>query len=59
MQIEMYYNRYTQTLRLDFTTEQNVLKGWFMLILMDPDGSNQVRLFPDNRHSPTMECFEW
>ena len=29
------------------------------LILMNPDGSNEEQLIPDDRHTGTLEYFDW
>ncbi len=47
-------------LRLDFNLINSQLAGAdHRLILMNPDGSNQEQLIPDNRHTPTLEYFDW
>ena len=47
-------------LRLDFNLINNQLAGAdHRLILMDPDGTDQEQLIPDDRHTPTLEYFDW
>ncbi len=47
-------------LRLDFIIVNNQLGGaHHRLILMSPDGYNQEQLIPDDRHTPTLEYFDW
>ena len=48
------------SLRLDFIIVKNQLGGaHHRLILMNPDGSNQEQLIHDDRHTPTLEYFDW
>ena len=48
------------SLRLDFIIVNKQLGGaYHRLILMNPDGSNQEQLIPDDRHTPTLEYFDW
>jgi Tol biopolymer transport system component len=48
------------SLRLDFIIINNQLSGaHHRLILMNPDGSKQEQLIPDDRHTPTLEYFDW
>ncbi len=48
------------TLRLDFIIVKKQLGGaHHRLILMNPDGSKQVQLISDDRHTPTLEYFDW
>ena len=47
-------------LRLDFIIVNKQLGGaHHRLILMNPDGSNQEQLIPDDRYTPTLEYFDW
>jgi len=39
--------------------DNHVIGGHHRLILMDPDGSNQRRLLPDDAHTGTLEYFDW
>jgi Tol biopolymer transport system component len=42
------------------TNDSNqVIGGLHRLILMDPDGSNQRQLLPDDKHTGTLEYFDW
>lgn len=42
------------------TNDSNhIIGGQHQLILMDPDGSNQRQLLPDNEHTGTLEYFDW
>ncbi len=36
-----------------------IIGGDHRLILMDPDGSNQQQLLPDDKHTGTLEYFDW
>ncbi len=48
------------SLKLDFITADKQLGGaHHRLILMNPDGSDQEQLIPDDRHTPTLEYFDW
>ena len=48
------------SLELNFIIVNNQLAGaHHRLILMNPDGSNQEQLIPDDRHTPTLEYFDW
>ncbi len=40
-------------------SDNHVIGGYHRLILMNPDGSNQRRLFPDGEHTGTLEYFDW
>jgi len=47
-------------LKLDFILIKNQLAGAdHRLILMNPDGTDQKQLIPDDRHTPTLEYFDW
>ena len=47
-------------LKLDFILINSQLAGaGHRLILMDPDGTDQKQLIPDDRHTPTLEYFDW
>ena len=47
-------------LRLDFILVNNQLAGGdHRLISMDPDGTDHEQLIPDDRHTPTLEYFDW
>jgi len=47
-------------LKLDFYIINDQLAGAdHRLILMDSDGNNQKQLLPDDRHTPTLEYFDW
>jgi Tol biopolymer transport system component len=47
-------------LRLDFNLINNQLAGAdHRLILMELDGTDHEQLFPDDRHTPTLEYFDW
>lgn len=47
-------------LRLDFNLINDQLAGAdHRLILMEPDGTDQEQLIPDDRHTPTLEYFDW
>ena len=47
-------------LRLDFNLINNQLAGAdHRLILMNLDGTDHEQLIPDDRHTPTMEYFDW
>jgi len=47
-------------LRLDFILINRKLAGAdHRLILMDPDGTGREQLIPDDRHTPTLEYFDW
>jgi Tol biopolymer transport system component len=47
-------------LRLDFNLVNDQLVGAdHRLILMSPDGTDQKQLIADDRHTPTMEYFDW
>jgi Tol biopolymer transport system component len=39
--------------------DNHVIGGLHRLILMDPDGSNQRQLLPDDAHTGTLEYFDW
>ncbi|MCD4693701.1 MAG: DPP IV N-terminal domain-containing protein [Calditrichales bacterium] len=39
--------------------DNQVIGGYHRLILMDPDGSNQRQLLPDDDHTGTLEYFDW
>lgn len=47
--------------RIDWITNSNsqVIGGYHRLILMNPDGSNQRQLLPDDEHTSTLEYFDW
>jgi Tol biopolymer transport system component len=46
-------------LKLDFLVNNNVLVGAdHRLFLINKDGSEQVQLIPDDRHTPTMESYD-
>jgi len=47
--------------RIDWITNSGgqVIGGNHRLILMDTDGSNQKQLIPDDRHTGTLEYFDW
>jgi len=47
--------------RLDWITDSSskVIGAHHRLILMDTDGSNQKQLIPDDRHTGTLEYFDW
>ena len=47
--------------RIDWITNDSnqVIGGNHRLILMNPDGSNQRQLLPDNDHTGTLEYFDW
>ena len=48
------------SLKLDFIIVNKQLGGaHHRLILMNPDGSNQQQLIPDDRHTSTLEYFDW
>ncbi len=48
------------SLRLDFIIVNKQLGGaHHRLILMNPDGSDQEQLIPDDRHTGTLEYFDW
>jgi hypothetical protein len=36
-----------------------VIGGNHRLILMDPDGSDEKQLIPDDDHTGTLEYFDW
>lgn len=40
-------------------SSNHVIGGNHRLILMDSDGSNQQQLLPDDRHTGTLEYFDW
>ena len=46
---------------IDWITDSGnrVIGGNHRLILMDPDGSNQQQLLPDDDHTGTLEYFDW
>ncbi len=46
---------------IDWITNNSnqVIGGNHRLILMDPDGSNQRQLLPDDEHTGTLEYFDW
>jgi Tol biopolymer transport system component len=47
-------------LRLDFNLVNSQLAGAdHRLILIEPDGSDHEQLIPDDRHTPTLEYFDW
>lgn len=47
-------------LRLDFIKANNQLIGAeHRLIIMGQDGTEQKQLIPDDRHTPTLEYFDW
>jgi Tol biopolymer transport system component len=47
-------------LRLDFNLINSQLAGAdHRLIVMEPDGTDQEQLIPDDRHTPTLEYFDW
>jgi Tol biopolymer transport system component len=47
-------------LKLDFLLSNNVLVGAdHRLYLMNKDGSDQAQFMPDDRHTPTMESYDW
>ncbi len=47
-------------LRLDFNLINSQLAGAdHRLILMEPDGTDHKQLIPDDRHTPTLEYFDW
>lgn len=47
-------------LKLDFHIINNQLAGAdHKLILMNPDGNDQKQLTPGDRHTPTLEYFDW
>jgi len=39
--------------------DNHVIGGLHRLVLMDPDGSNQQQLLPDDNHTGTLEYFDW
>jgi len=39
--------------------QHQVIGGYHRLILMDPDGSNQRQLLPDDSHTGTLEYLDW
>jgi len=47
--------------RIDWITNDSnqVIGSRHRLILMDPDGSNQQQLLPDDKHTGTLEYFDW
>ena len=47
-------------LRLDFNIINSQLGGAdHRLILINPDGTDQEQLIPDDRHTPTLEYLDW
>ncbi|NHZ86346.1 MAG: hypothetical protein GWP19_10760 [Planctomycetia bacterium] len=46
---------------IDWITNNSnrVIGGNHRLMLMDPDGSNQRQLLPDDKHTGTLEYFDW
>jgi Tol biopolymer transport system component len=47
-------------LYLDYIISGDELVGaYHRLILMDPDGSEQEQMIPDDRHTPTLEYYDW
>ena len=48
------------SLQVDFIMSNNEPIGAdHLLMLVDVDGSNPVQLIPDDRHTPTLEYFDW
>lgn len=47
--------------RIDWITDEHdkVSGGLHRLILMSPDGSDQKQLIPDDKHTGTLEYFDW
>lgn len=47
--------------RLDWITNSSnqIIGGHHRLILMNSDGSNEKQLIPDDRHTGTLEYFDW
>jgi Tol biopolymer transport system component len=47
--------------RIDWITNSGgkVIGGNHRLILMNPDGSNEKQLIPDDKHTGTLEYFDW
>lgn len=46
--------------RIDWITKSGkVVGGNHRLILMNPDGSDEKQLIPDDRHTGTLEYFDW
>jgi Tol biopolymer transport system component len=47
--------------RLDWitNTSNQIIGGNHRLVLMSPDGSDQKQLIPDDRHTGTLEYFDW
>ncbi len=47
-------------LYLDYIISGDELVGaYHRLILMNPDGSEQEQMIPDDRHTPTLEYYDW
>jgi Tol biopolymer transport system component len=46
---------------MDWITNSSgsVIGAYHRLILMNPDGSNEEQLIPDDRHTGTLEYFDW
>jgi Tol biopolymer transport system component len=46
--------------RMDWIIKSGkVIGAYHRLILMNPDGSNEKQLIPDDRHTGTLEYFDW
>jgi Tol biopolymer transport system component len=47
-------------LKFDFILQENrVVGAYHRLILMNADGTDPVQMIPDDRHTPTLEYYDW